>query len=123
MAKTLTDRKTATMERLMAIDTARRGQLSQQYYTRTTANGQTVRQGPYYVWQRYVDGKKRSARISPDQIARVEAELKRGSEVDSLLEELWSILEEGAQERDSDSKKKPMRSKRPASARPKPRSN
>lgn len=122
MAKTLTDRKTAALERLMAIDAARRGQLSQQFYTRTTADGRTARQGPYYVWQRYVDGKKRSARVSQDQIARVEAELERGREVDTLLEELWSILEEGAQEQDLDSKKKPMRSGRHASARPKPRS-
>ena len=120
MAKTLADRKTVALERLMAIDGARRGQLSQQYYTRKKADGQTVRQGPYYVWQRYVKGRKRSVRMNRDQIDRVEAELERGREVDAILDELWTILEERAEEQDRDSKKKPKRSRTRATAKPTP---
>ncbi len=107
MAKALADRKAAALERLMAIEGARRGQLSLQYYTRKGADGQTVRQGPYYVWQRYVKGKKCSVRVSADQIERVEAELEQGHEVDAILDELWSILEECAVEQDPHGKKKP----------------
>ena len=120
MAKTLADRKAAALERLMAIDGARRGQLSEQYYTRRSVDGRTVRQGPYYVWQRYVKGKKHSVRVNRDQIARVEAELERGDEVDSILDELWAVLEQSAEEQDQHGKKKPMRSKRRAGVRPKP---
>ncbi len=122
MATTLEDRKAAALKRIMAIDGARRGQLSRQYYTRKSADGRTVRQGPYYVWQRYVKGKKRSVRVNRDQIARVEAELERGHEVDSILDELWAILEESAEEQDQRGKKKPKRSKPRASARPRRRS-
>jgi len=106
MEKALAERKTAALERLLAIDGARRGQLSRQYYTRKGADGKTMRQGPYYVWQRYVKGKKRSVRVSADQIERVEAELERGHEVDSILDELWSILEESAVQQDQHGKKK-----------------
>lgn len=106
MEKALAQRKAEALERLMAIDGARRGQLSQQYYTRKGADGKTVRQGPYYVWQRYVKGKKRSVRVSADQIERVEAELEHGHEVDAILDELWSILEESAVEQDQHGKKK-----------------
>ena len=123
MAKTLADRKAAALERLMAIDGARRGQLSQQHYTRKAADGRTVRQGPYYVWQRYVGGKKRSVRVNRDQIARVEAELERGHEVDAILDELWTILEENAEEQDQHGKKKPKRSNQRVGERPRRRSS
>jgi len=119
MAKTLADRKAAALERLMAIDGARRGQLSEQYYTRRNADGRTGRQGPYYVWQRYVKGKKRSVRVTRDQVARVEAELERGREVDTILDELWTVLESRAVEQDQQSKKKPTRSTPRANGKPK----
>jgi hypothetical protein len=97
-------------------------QLSTQYYTRKTADGRTVRQGPYYVWQRYVKGQKRSVRVSRQQIARVEAELARGREVQAILDELWAILEQSATQQDGHAKKKSLRSTPPATAKPKLRS-
>ena len=106
----------------MAIDGARRGQLSPQYYTRKTADGRTVRQGPYYVWQRYVKGQKRSVRINRHQIDRVQAELERGREVQAILDELWTVLEQTAADGDQHAKKNSTRSTRPATAKPRPRS-
>jgi hypothetical protein len=122
MAATVAERKVAAVQRLMAIDGARRGQLSTQYYTRKTGDGRTVRQGPYYVWQRYVKGQKRSVRIGRQQIGRVQAELTRGREVQSILDDLWAILEQTAAQPDEHAKKKSMRSTRPATAKRKPRS-
>jgi hypothetical protein len=122
MAATLAGRKAAALEQLMAIDSARRGQLSPQYYTRKTADGRTVRQGPYYVWQRSVKGQKRSVRVHRQQIDRVQRELARGREVQALLDELWTVLEQTAAEKDQHAKKKSMPSTRPAAAKRKPRS-
>jgi len=122
MATTLAGRKTAALEQLMAIDGARRGQLSTQYYTRKTADGRTVRQGPYYVWQRYVKGQKRSVRVSPQQIDHVQADLTRGREVQSILDDLWTILEQTAAQQDEHAKKKSTRSTPLATAKPRPRS-
>ncbi|MDA0578426.1 MAG: hypothetical protein O3B24_10045, partial [Verrucomicrobia bacterium] len=93
MATTLAERKAAALERLMAVDSARRGQLSAQYYTRKAADGHSTRQGPYYVWQRSVNGQKRSVRVSGEQIERVQAELERGREVQAILDEVWTVLE------------------------------
>ncbi|MFN2351477.1 MAG: DUF6788 family protein [Kiritimatiellia bacterium] len=122
MAKTLEERKSAVLDQLMAIDAARRGQLSQQYYAGKSADGRSKKQGPYYVWQRYVKGQKRSVRVPRDQVARVEAEMERGGEVGVILDELWAVLEQSAQEQDQQSKKKPKRSRQHVSERPKPRS-
>ena len=122
MATTLAGRKAKALEQLLAIDSARRGQLSPQYYTRTTADGRTVRQGPYYVWQRYVKGQKRSVRVNREQIDRVQAELERGREVQAILDELWTVLEQIAAEGDQHAKKKARRFMRPATVKPGPRS-
>ena len=122
MTTTLAERKAAAVQRLMAIDGARRGQLSAQYYTRKAADGRTVRQGPYYVWQRYVKGQKRSVRIGRQQIDRVQAELARGHEVQSILDDLWAILEQSAAQQDEHAKKKSTRSTAPVTAKPRPRS-
>ena len=105
MATTLAARKAAVLEQLMGIDGARRGQLSPQYYTRKTADGRTVRQGPYYVWQRYVKGQKRSVRVNRQQIDRVQKELERGREVQAILDELWALLEPTAAEENHHAKK------------------
>ena len=118
MATTLAGRKAAALEQLMDIDSARRGQLSPQYYTRKTAGGRTVRQGPYYVWQRYVKGQKRSVRVNRQQIDRVQAELERGHEVQAILDELWTVLEQTAAADDQHAKKKSTPCTRPATAKP-----
>ena len=122
MAITVAERKAAVLEQLMAIDGARRGQLSTQYYTRKTAEGRTVRQGPYYVWQRYVKGQKRSVRVGRQQIDRVQAELARGREVQTILDDLLAILEQAAVQQDEHAKKKSPRSTPPAITKPRPRS-
>ena len=120
MTQTLDERKAALLEQLMGIDGARRGQLSKQYYTHRGADGRVSKQGPYYVWQRYVKGKKCSVRISSDRIRRVEAELQQGREVERILDELWTVLEQSAGEPDVGRKKKPGRSNPCANVKPKP---
>ena len=122
MAATLAERKTAAIEQLLAIDSARRGQLSVQYYARKTASGRTVRQGPYYVWQRYVKGQKRSVRVNRQQIDRVQEQLARGRQAQALFDELWSVLEQSATAEDPHAKKKSKPSKRLTTAKPRPRS-
>jgi len=119
MPKTQTARKEEILNRIGQIDGARRGQLSRQYYERKSADGKTVRQGPYYVWQRYINGKKRSVRVKPDQIDRVQAELEQGKDLQELMEQLWSVLEQSAAEHDQDSKKNARRSRAHGSAKPK----
>lgn len=112
--KTLQRRRQAAMERLLAIGTARRGQLSEQCYERTGRNGRVRRRGPYYVWQRWVRGQKRSVRVPATALARVRADLQRGREVQDIFEELWAVMEGLAMEQDADSKKNARRFKPPS---------
>jgi hypothetical protein len=117
--KTVEERREEVLEELRAMDGARRGQISEQYYTRKTAEGRKVRQGPYYVWQRWVKGKKVSARIKPQDVKRVKADLERGHAVEEIFEAYFTLLEEAAVTNDQASKKNPSRSSRPRAGRPK----
>ncbi len=119
MPKSQHARKKDILNEISKIDGARRGQLSRQFYERMTADGKTVRLGPYYVWQRYVNGEKRSVRIKPDQIDQVEAELEQGKTLEELVNELWDVLERSAENSDPDRKKKSRQRTRRASAKPK----
>jgi hypothetical protein len=107
----LQERRQSAMERLMAIGTARRGQLSEQYYERKDRNGKVRRTGPYYVWQRWMKGQKQSVRVPADSLAQVRNDLQRGREVQTIFDELWAVMEQAAMAQDADSKKKPRRSK------------
>ena len=112
--KALKERRQAAIERLMAIGTARRGQLSEQYYEQKDRKGKVRRTGPYYVWQRWVQGQKQSVRVPAGALAQVRADLQRGRDVQAIFNELWAVMEQTAMAQDADSKKKPGRSKPPS---------
>jgi hypothetical protein len=111
--RTLEERRQAALEQLLAIGTARRGQLSEQYYERVDSQGKVHRRGPYYVWQRWVRGQKQSVRVPPSVVDRVRADLERGRKVAEIFDELWAVMEQTAIQQDADSKKKPRRYKVP----------
>jgi hypothetical protein len=105
--ETLEHRRQAAFNKLMTIGTARRGQLSRQYYERKAADGSVRRTGPYYVWQRWVKGRKQSTRVPAETIDQVKADLERGRQVQDIFEELFAVMEQAAIREDADSKKKP----------------
>lgn len=113
----LEQRRQTALAKLMAIGTARRGQLSEQYYERTDRSGKLRRGGPYYVWQRWVRGQKHSVRVAPQALARVRADLQRGRDVQEIFDELWNLMEHAAIRQDADSKKKPKSSKPPSAGK------
>ena len=101
----LEQKKQAVLNQLMAIGTARRGQLSEQYFARKAADGTVRRTGPYYVWQRWVAGRKHSVRVPADAIAQVKAELAQGHQVQKLFDKLFAVMEQAAIRGDADIKK------------------
>ena len=78
---------------LRKLTRLRRGQLSEQYYTKTDEHGRTHKQGPYYVWQSYVNGKKRSVRVSRSQVDRVRQETEAYDRFKDLVDELLDVTE------------------------------
>lgn len=114
---TLQVRRDTALDKLMTIGTARRGQLSEQYYERKDCDGKVRRTGPYYVWQRWSEGRKQSMRVPASALAQVRADLDRGREVQAIFNELWAVMEQTAIAQDADSKKKPKRSGRPTAGK------
>ncbi len=106
MSNAMEQQKATAIRKLMEIKSARRGQISEQYYERETADGRTIKVGPYYVWQRWVNGQKRSVRIPPEHIEQVRKDLERGREVRQILDDLFAIMEQAAVIHDIDAKKK-----------------
>jgi len=89
----LVQRKTQLLSDIANIGTMRRGQISEQYYEKTNARGVKVRTGPYYVWQASVRGKKRSVRISGDELESARKEIEEGKRYKELCEQLADIME------------------------------
>jgi hypothetical protein len=94
------------LDELARLDRFRRGQLSEQYYERVSASGQKVRQGPYYVWQGWVRGQKRSVRIPADQVEQVRTDLQAYTHFKDLCSQLADITEQSTVATDGDAKKK-----------------
>lgn len=106
MSTATEQQKETAIRKLMEIKSARRGQLSKQYYERETADGRTIKVGPYYVWQRWVKGQKISARVPPEHIEQVKADLERGRDVQKVFDDLFAIMEQTAVIHDIGAKKK-----------------
>ena len=106
MTTTPEQQKEKAIRKLMEIKSARRGQISEQYYERQTRDGRTIKTGPYYVWQRWVKGQKLSVRIPPEHLTQVREDLERGRDVQKIFEDLFTIMEQKAVVHDLDAKKK-----------------
>ena len=81
------------LTRLGAIGAARRGHISEQWFESKGQDGKMRRTGPYYVWQRFVDGKKVSVRIPREDATRAQEELRRGKEATELIGQFWTNAE------------------------------
>jgi len=91
---TLLEKKNGLLDQIAQLGTLRRGQISEQYYKRTNAKGETVRTGPYYVWQAWVKGKKRSIRIPKEELEAVRKEIAAHKQYKTLCEELADVMEQ-----------------------------
>lgn len=81
------------LESMSKIDAARRGQITEQWYTVRGGDGTERRQGPYYVWTRYDGGEKRTSRVRGTEVERARRELEKGRELDRLVGEFWRNAE------------------------------
>ena len=79
--------------RLGAIGAARRGHISEQWFESKGRDGIVRRTGPYYVWQRFLDGQKISVRIPREEATRAKEELRRGKEATELISQFWTNAE------------------------------
>jgi len=79
------------------IGAARRGHISEQWYEHAGKDGRLHRTGPYYVWQRFLHGRKVSVRVPREEATRAQAEVERGRSVEALMCQFWENAEAQAE--------------------------
>jgi len=95
---TLLKRKTKLIDEISKLQSIRRGQISEQFYEKTNRTGETIRTGPYYVWQAFIKGVKRSHRVRKDEVGQALQEIENGKRYKALCEELADVMEQIALE-------------------------
>lgn len=93
MAESLQKRRARLLREIGQIERMRRGQLSEQFYDRENAQRQRSRQGPYFVWQAWVKGKKRSIRVKREDVKQVREDMEKYRRYRQLCEELAEVTE------------------------------
>lgn len=86
------------LDALSKVKSARRGQITEQWYRAVGKDGQQSKQGPYYVWTWSDQGNKHTARIPASEIERARVQIEKGKEVEGLMNALWRKLEAAASE-------------------------
>jgi (2Fe-2S) ferredoxin len=89
--------KSEIVNALSKVCTARRGQITEQWYTVKLKDGTEHKQGPYYVWTYYDRGVKHTKRVKANDVQRVKQELAAGKEVEQLISAYWSEVESNTQ--------------------------
>ena len=85
-------RREQILQQIQAIACLRRGSLSRQFFKRRRANSKDP-QGPYYVLQGYVQGKKFSERIPAGQAPRIEPLVANYKRFEELAEEFVAVTD------------------------------
>ena len=78
------------------VGAARRGQITEQWYKVEGKDGRERKQGPYFVWTWYDQGKKHTARIPAKEIEKARSEIENGKRVEELMNKFWRHLEASA---------------------------
>lgn len=88
----LQQRREQILQEMGAIDRLCRGHLSEQFF-KASRGGKTVRQGPYYVLQRWFGGKNLCERIAADQVEPVRQGLEGYKRFRQLADEFVELSE------------------------------
>lgn len=89
----LQQRRAQILDEIAAIDCVRRGHLSEQFF-KSTRDGKTCRRGPYYVLQRWCQGKNLCERVPADQVEPVRQGVEGYKRFQHLAEEFAAVSEQ-----------------------------
>lgn len=113
-------RREQILQEMGAIDRICRGHLSQQFF-KFTREGKTVRQGPYYVLQRWFRGKNLCERIAAEKLEPVQQGVEGYKRFRQLADEFVDVSEQITLETGhlaAVKKKRPMPPRRNSSGKP-----
>lgn len=110
---------TKILRQMSEITRMRRGKLTEQYNRKKDEDGRERQWGPYYTLQAWIDGKNRSERVRREDASQVRDDIRGYEQFSELSGRYVEVAERMTRDQVADSKKKPLRSRRHASARPK----
>lgn len=118
----LEQQREQTLEQMRSIDRLRRGFLSRQFFKRKRGS-ETVMQGPYFVLQSFLNGKKRSERVPAAAATAVGQQVENYQRFQALAERFVQLTEQITRlaAEPQDSKENSRRRKLPPSASGKPK--
>jgi len=86
-------RREQILQQINAIDRLRRGSLSRQFFKKRRSHSKAP-QGPYFVLQGYVQGRKFSQRVSAQQAAQLEPLVANYKRFEELAQEFVSVTDQ-----------------------------
>jgi hypothetical protein len=89
----LRQRRDQILQEMAAIDRLRRGHLSGQFF-KSTRDGKPFRQGPYFVLQRWFQGKNLCERIPANQVEPIRQGVEGYKRFQQLAEEFATVSEQ-----------------------------
>lgn len=87
------NRRDAILLEMQAIRQMVRGHISQQTLTRTGPDGSIQRRGPYFLFQRWLDGKNRSERIPKEDLPPLQRAVEGYQQFIKLADEFAELTE------------------------------
>lgn len=88
----LQDRRRQILQQMSALDRLRRGSLSRQFFKKRGAASK-ARQGPYYLLQGYIQGRKFSQRVPTQQASQLKPLVANYKRFVQLAEALVSLTD------------------------------
>lgn len=80
------------LAQLAKLSCIERGTLSEEYREQVTGEAsERIRVGPYFKHQCWENGRNRSSRVAPEQVAQVREDLENGQRFDQLTSELATL--------------------------------
>ena len=89
----LEKRRRQILQQMQAIDRLRRGSLSRQFFKKPRSGSQ-ARQGPYYVLQGYIQGRKFSERVSAEQPQEMEPLVANYQRFEELAKDFVTVTDQ-----------------------------
>lgn len=90
-APTTAETRESILEKLASITLMRRGTLSEQSIERTTADGRTVRFGPYFKFQIWQDGRNQTRRVSAQEAQTLREDIHNFHRFEQLCDQLAQL--------------------------------
>ena len=106
MPNLLQQRKAQILQEMAEIDRMQRGRLSEQFFNKTKEGRETTL-GPYYVLQRWSEGRNLCQRVAAQEVASVRSAIEGYERFEKLADEFVEITERLTREaeQDTDAKK------------------